>query len=269
MGGKPQSKWVSDDGVVSVRGDLRGSGWFWAHNQIVDEYASLIGDTGLAVYMLFARRWYNSGEKAIKLEQSVIAEHFHIDRTKIARSILLLEWCGLIYVKRHHRAASDIWLCPVEPLTPVVLEEIKLFVYSQTGGEFTKKPKHRQSRAYLLKNIERYKSLSDRITEKINAGIKTKPTEAEEMLEELARHRQQAIQAEQKTPRVTIDTPVEEQSATKEEKNWQLAIKFLKQQMTKGVHSRMKNAIKFISSENGHYVIEVKEDARDWIYFTR
>ena len=29
----------------------------------------------------------------------------------------------------------------------------------------------------------------------------------------------------------------------------------------------MKNAIKFISSENGHYVIEVKEDARDWIEY--
>jgi hypothetical protein len=82
------------DDAIEVR-DHRQPGWWWAQNEVVDDYGPRIGPYGLAVYGILARFVSNRTQKA-RVGVRRMAKLLGTDKEQILNALRLLEDEGLI-----------------------------------------------------------------------------------------------------------------------------------------------------------------------------
>ena len=110
---------IDDDEPGAVR-DNRGGGWFWAHNQIIDDYAprtfqvtnskgktttQVLGAVGVAVYCALARHANKDGECWPGMGK--MAERLALSFNTVKTKLVGLEYLGLIAVTRNRRKAGS------------------------------------------------------------------------------------------------------------------------------------------------------------------
>jgi biotin operon repressor len=93
--------------------DLRNGDWYWIHKKVIQEYASLIGLTGIAVYNFLA----SLADKVQSCfpSQKYIAERLGFSRATISRALKRLEAASLIRIDRRSRYHCVYSLLKVKP----------------------------------------------------------------------------------------------------------------------------------------------------------
>ena len=147
---------VDEPGAVR---DNRGGGWFWVHNQIIDDYAPrafqvtnskgkttthVLGAAGVAVYCALARHankegecWPGMGKMAKRLDLS-----FNSVKTKLVG----LEQLGLIAVTRNRRKeGSDEPDSNYYRLLPIPADGLSTIDDEQYKGEQAQKNHHQRA----------------------------------------------------------------------------------------------------------------------------
>lgn len=127
--------------------NMRQAGWFWAHNELVDVFAPLVGPFAIAVYVCLTRRC--EGNSAVtqwslrELERVWLAEDVPgvqraaLSRSSIARALAQLVAAGMIRVESPAtRTRGPVYVLPNLPevaasLTPELREKLAVRLEQQ------------------------------------------------------------------------------------------------------------------------------------------
>ena len=119
-----------DDQIV-LR-DNRSPGWFWAQNELIDEYGPIIGVYGIAVYMVLAR-YANNKSQQTRPGLRKIAAQLKTGRKQVTEAVNALEAAGIITVQRRPRETHIYTLVNLRPAPPGIPEMPDNSLVSQGG----------------------------------------------------------------------------------------------------------------------------------------